>query len=159
VVTYADVVAQRVAAAHQYLRFLHEPTATSWQELYARYRDGQMSLMESMTLLDPQWLPAGLSQIEAQGPRVFPAATIVDAACEAAAIWGYPCDLPRLSRTQSDHLFPYALGGPTVAANRLGLCDVHNRVKGTDVHLFPWERSEPSFLSAQLARLSRLIVG
>jgi len=117
-----------------------------------------MPIVEAMTLLDPRWLPAGVSQLEAQGSRTFPSLAIPDAACDAAVIWGYPCDLARMSRTQSDHLFPYALGGPTIAANRLRLCQVHNRVKGTDVHLFPWESGEPAFLSRHLERLARLIL-
>lgn len=154
-----ETVARRIAAAHEYLRYLRAPESPSWADLYARYVEGVMPLVEAMTLLDPHWLPAGVSQLEAQGPRTFPGLGRSDAACDAAVIWGYPCDLARLSRTQFDHLFPYALGGPTIAANHLRLCQVHNRVKGADVHLFPWERGEPTFLPSHLARLARLILG
>ena len=42
-----------------------------------------------------------------------------------------------------DYLFPFALGGPTIARNRVPLCREHNAIKGSDVHLFPWEQGEP----------------
>lgn len=153
-----ETAARRIVAAHEYLRYLRAPASASWSDLYVRYSQGGMPLAEAMTLLDPQWLPDGILRLEAQGPRTFPDLGLSDATCGSAVIWGYPCDLVHLSRTQFDHLFPYALGGPTVAANRLRLCEVHNRVKGTDVHLFPWELGEPTFLTDQLARLARLIL-
>jgi hypothetical protein len=95
-----------------------------------------------------------VSQDEIQGPRSFEAAPLLEGApCEAERIWGYRCDLPLEYARQQDHLFPYALGGPTEARNRLTLCSWHNQVKFVDIHLFPWEEGEPLWLDPLLDRL------
>ncbi len=75
-------------------------------------------------------------------------------ACAAERIWGIPCQLPDNGEMQADHLFPYALGGPTVAPNRLVLCATHNAGKAVDVHLFPWEEGEPRWLASLLGSIA-----
>jgi hypothetical protein len=42
-----------------------------------------------------------------------------------------------------DHLFPYSLGGPTIAVNAIYLCRRHNLGKSVDIHLIPWEEGFP----------------
>ena len=96
-----------------------------------------------------------MTQEELQGGRRFQGTEMARFdPCEAERLWGYPCDLEPDGRIEFDHAFPYSLGGPTVGANRLGLCPVHNAGKAGDIHLFPWEEGEPRWLAASLGRIS-----
>ena len=73
-------------------------------------------------------------------------------------IWLSACPLENQDVVHVDHLFPYSLGGPTLAANQLFLCPVHNRAKASDIHLFPWELGEPGWLRRQVERIRSLLL-
>lgn len=51
-------------------------------------------------------------------------------------------------------MFPYSLGGQTVAENRITLCQWHNRLKGSDVHLYPWELPLGSWVEKVLLNIA-----
>lgn len=56
-------------------------------------------------------------------------------------------------------MFPFALGGPTRPDNALILCRVHNRLKGHDVHLLPWESHEFRWLGEQVSKVAARLGG
>lgn len=145
----------RIRRGAEFLAAVAEPAWGDWPSGYARYRADELSLIEAMSLAHPRWRPPEVSADEIQGPRQFEADPLLEGLpCEAARIWGYRCDLPSSHYVrQQDHLFPYAMGGPTEAANRLILCAWHNQLKFVDVHLFPWEEVEPDWLRPLLGRL------
>jgi hypothetical protein len=116
--------------------------------------DSALELVEAMTLIHPVWLPSAVDKRLIFGERSFGLTTA--SRCESHELWQYACDL-RHTSLHADHLFAYSLGGPTWAANRLTLCDVHNGIKGADVHLYPWEAGEPSWLARLLERYSQFM--
>ena len=147
---------ERIAIGHQYLRLLAEPAWPTWRDGFSRYQAGELSVPEALSLAHPLWLADRRRQATVQGERRFPREEGSHLArCKAQAIWGYPCDID--APIQFDHWFPYAFGGPTIAANRLPLCEVHHKSKGADVHLYPWRDEEPSWLSAHLRRMANWI--
>lgn len=144
----------RIQSGAEFLASVANPEWGDWPAGFARYRDGELSLVAALSLAHPRWRPPQISQEEIQGQRRFEAAPLLEGApCEAERIWGYSCALARTDPRQQDHLFPYGMGGPTEARNRLTLCALHNQAKFVDVHLFPWEEGEPEWLGPQLDRL------
>ena len=73
--------------------------------------------------------------------------------CECRAFWGYDCDGKWIhagdivdgvddvssNKIEMDHSFPYALGGVTELENLRQLCGLHNRLKASDIHIWPWD--------------------
>jgi hypothetical protein len=70
--------------------------------------------------------------------------------CRSFDFWGYHCCLPRDAELAGDHVFPYSFGGPTNIENKRFLCPLHNAMKSSDIHIFPWELGEPAWLGAVL---------
>lgn len=151
----ASLLQLRLAAGHAFLGCLATPRFPDWHSGYERYLNGELELVESLSLLHSHWWPSPDME-EIQGKRLFEAAfQRYSGSCEATIVWGYGCDLPLADGGEFDHLFPYAYGGPTIAANRIRLCRWHNGAKGSDVHLYPWEQGEPAWLAAQLERIAQ----
>ncbi len=143
-------LAARVEVGRQYFALLGASLQGNWQDLYANYlADGRLVLL-GLVLIHPVWLE-GLAegQEDIRGPRGFGPASIW-LGCQARLIWGYDCNGGPL---ETDHMFPYGLGGPTRADNGLVLCQEHNRLKGHDVHLIPWEAYGFPWLDDQVARM------
>ena len=151
----------RIEQGEEYLLALEEFQSWKWSEFLAVYRERKLALPQAMVLVHPTFYEdretnAGES---IRGPRSFSTtAGQYAAACMADQIWLSACPLESPEDVHSDHLFPYSLGGPTLAQNQLFLCPVHNRSKANDIHLFPWERGEPSWLATQVERIRSLLL-
>ena len=154
-------VKNRMERGEQYLLALERLQNRRWSEVFGEYSERRLATPEVMVLVHPTFyehLGADARQ-SIQGPRRFPHTADQRAkACMAEQIWFSACPLENAEDVHSDHVFPYSLGGPTVAANQLFLCPVHNRAKAGDIHLFPWERGEPSWLAGQVDRICRFLL-
>lgn len=75
--------------------------------------------------------------------------------CQSNIVWGYVCDLEQY-QIVNDHQFPYSLGGPTLASNKIYLCKLHNALKAADIHFFKWECEEPIWLDTIICRIGKL---
>ena len=154
-------VKNRIERGEQYLLALERLRKCRWREVFGEYSERRLAMPEAMVLVHPTFyehLGANARQ-SIQGTRRFPhTAGQNAAACMADQIWFASCPLENAEVAHSDHVFPYSLGGPTVAANQLFLCPVHNRAKAGDIHLFPWERGEPSWLAGQVDRICSFLL-
>lgn len=120
----------------------------SWDDAHDLHVAGGSQRASALALIHPAWLETeDFSEI--RGSRSFGFEAMGES-CQAPLIWGYSC--PN-SAIEVDHMFPYSLGGPTRADNGLLLCRDHNRLKGHDVHLIPWERYSFPWLADQLAAI------
>lgn len=157
-----EILRKRIEHGEEYLLALEELLDSEWNEIFAAHSEGKLRLPQSMVLLHPSFYKerereTGIAAI--RGTRRFTRdAGPGHTNCMADQIWLSSCPLEKPGALHSDHLFPYSLGGPTLAANQLFLCPVHNRSKTNDVHLFPWEKGEPSWLAEQVDRIRRLIL-
>lgn len=140
----------RQQAVLQYLKRLQECLHLTWREAAV----GSRTLVDSLVLINPNWLPddydreLALNLVPFRGARSpYP--------CQSRLIWGYECPLTD-EAVEADHLFPRSLGGPTVAANQLPLCRIHNAWKCADLLAFPWENGEPLWLDDQLTTVRQL---
>ena len=152
------ILTTRLQMSYSYLVALDNNLQRDWNELYEMHLQGDMSLVDSMTLIHPDFYKhAGYSN-RIRGNRKFPKEHgMTGIHCSANAIWGYACPLKSFESIVADHLFPYSLGGPTNSDNKLYLCRLHNELKGNDIHMYPWERGEPRWLDGLLLRISRLL--
>jgi hypothetical protein len=154
-VVAAETLADRVSFGRRYVELLAQPGWSNWLKGYERFCAGHLDTVEVFSLLHPDWR-ASWPLESLQGPRRF---ALADAGigglkpCQANVIWGYDCTRQSDDPTQVDHMFPYAFGGATVAGNRLELCRVHNSVKAHDIHLYPWEKGVPSWVTPLLKRI------
>ena len=151
----------RIERGEEYLLALEEFQNCEWSEAVAEYRKGRLALSRSMVLVHPAFYEDREAKVgqSIRGPRSFSSTAGQHAAvCMADQIWLSACPLENPEVLHSDHLFPYSLGGPTLAENQLFLCPVHNRSKASDIHLFPWERGEPNWLATQVERIRNLLL-
>ena len=135
-----EKLSERIEQGERYFLALEEYRDRAWREILAEYRCGRLSLPQSMVLVHPDFYAEREAEVgmSIRGPRSFATtAGQYAAGCMADRIWLLACALRSRSAVQADHLFPYSLGGPTLAANQLFLCRAHNGAKGSDVHLFP----------------------
>ena len=151
----------RIKLGEEYLLALEEFRRWGWSEILAEYRRGRLALPQAMVLVHPFFFDDRNTKVQRfiQGPRSFSASAgrhVAD--CMANQVWFSACPLKNPEIIHSDHSFPYSLGGPTLAENQLFLCPVHNRCKANDIHLFPWERGEPSWLARQVERIEDLLL-
>ena len=152
-------LAARVACGRQYFEDLNSALSGPW--IIASERLAELAESGSanrlLPLLHPEWLPSVESQRRAQGPRGVPLLPGLHSRCQSDLLWGYSC--PFDDGLELDHLFPYALGGPSSTdGNAIVLCCQHNRMKAHDIHLLPWEdESRWNWVSAQVERMSRLV--
>ena len=155
-----SVLESRVSMTREYFEALPRLRSLNWDEAAESWEE--MSLPQRLVLIHPDWLAdAGLSrQIESvQGERAFAADALGRVACDSCLIWGYDCTTG--DRLQRDHLWPYALGGPTKPGNFIFLCRQHNSLKGVDVHCYPWEQAENRlllWLEEQVALVRKLLL-
>lgn len=159
--TNLTTLKNRIERGEEYLLALEKFQSWKWSEILAEYRKRMLTVPEAMVLVHPDYYKDREARVgqSIRGPRSFSAIASQHAAdCMANQIWLSACPLKNPDVVHSDHLFPYSLGGPTIAANRLLLCPVHNRSKAGDIHLFPWERGEPSWLTIQVERIGKLLL-
>lgn len=152
----ADVLIRRIACAEQYFNALIEYTVYDWQELYQRYVDGEINFPKTYALLWPErYVELGINQESICGGRTFlQMHTRELEACQSNVIWGYECTNANGTKPHADHLFPYGLGGITDSRNQIYLCDRHNFAKGSDFHLYPWERGQQSWVAEIINRIN-----
>lgn len=151
----------RIERGEEYLLALEEFQSWKWSEILAKYRKRKLTLPQAMVLVHPAFYEDRDAKVRQliQGPRSFSTSAGQHVAdCMADQIWLSACPLENSEAVHSDHLFPYSLGGPTLAENQLFLCPVHNRSKANDIHLFPWEQSEPKWLALQIERIRNLLL-
>ncbi len=153
---------ERYVAAIRYLKAVEESLQLGWSEFYSL---GRTEVSDKLALIHPDHfssldLPKGISidliQRKIQGLRKFPHTS--PRICRSDLIWGYRCEFS--GDFQQDHLFPYSLGGPTLASNRVHLCRYHNMVKSSDIHCYPWESTLQyvnPWLDIQIERINREI--
>ena len=132
-----SVLSKRLDSSERYFKLLGEAFQFGWNRLFDRYSAGALDLCESLVLVHPVWLEESGAVTPGRTLRGFPHRVPAYERCASEVLWGYAC--PFESPLESDHLFPWALGGPTTPANVLYLCRDHNRAKGHDIHLVPWE--------------------
>ena len=151
---------ERIERGEEYLLALERFRDWEWRELREAYLAGRFSVPQAMTLIHPDFYRERERRTHwtIRGPRRFSSNAGQHATCMSGHIWLKRCSLGRPEIMQSDHLFPYSLGGPTIAANQLFLCPVHNRAKASDIHLFPWEEGAPSWLPDQIGKIGDLIL-
>ena len=135
----------RYLSAACYLRAVEKSLTIGWIKFHSK---SALDMYDKLALINPLHLkeialPSYLSidrvQAQLQGPRVFGDSRFLTK-CRADLLWGYECELS--APLQKDHLFPYSLGGPTLPANQISLCEYHNQVKGSDIHCYPWEDAQ-----------------
>lgn len=126
----------RIDNAKTYLSELRDTLRCDWLESFEK----ATTVHRKLALLHPGHLVhMGLSTStinSISGKRNFPPRR-VERKCNSMLIWGYECDSKE--DLQQDHLFPYSLGGATDSRNRIFLCRLHNQIKGSDIHFYPWE--------------------
>lgn len=142
--------AARVERARGYFERLRAALDGTWDEAHARALDSDDPVLDSLVLIHPAWLDGlhqGLPDVRGRRDFTFSAEGEV---CQAPLIWGYSCDGTVM---EIDHMFPYGLGGPNRPDNGLILCREHNRVKGHDVHLLPWDSYGFLWLEEQVTKV------
>jgi hypothetical protein len=142
----------RTAQCRDYLAALEAIRFGNWQVLFDARMRQDLGLAATLALVHPDVYSHRDGAEMVRGARIF-AREAPRQKCGAVLCWGYECDRPA---DCADHLFPYSLGGPTVSANKLYLCWLHNQMKSNDAHCYPWERGEPSWLQSTLARIVNL---
>ena len=152
-----SVFLSRIESARQYVSALHKSYTLEWLDQYSQYQQGRLSTEGTMALLHPNHYQGHFAkQEDPRGKRIFSGSEF-NAACQAELVWNCPCPLPNDEPKVSDHIFPWSLGGPTVAENRVMLCRWHNEVKAGDVHLFPWEEGLPGWVDGLINRIGARI--
>lgn len=79
--------------------------------------------------------------------------------CQIERLIGISCPfnaMPRQRGTcQADHHWPFSEGGPDSLANRILLCDYHNKIKTSGIYFFNW-KVYPEWLDQRLEQLYNL---
>lgn len=146
----------RIAAGARYLHLMNSADLRdgSWEGLYERHKGGELTIEESMVLINPRFYEDSSLAHTVRGPRRFVSeAGLAGVSCQSKLIWGYACSLH--GQLAADHLWPFSLGGPTIATNKLYLCGRHNSIKTGDIHLYPWEQGMPMWLEFTLSIIAR----
>jgi len=152
---------QRIEYTEIYLHALERSLQTNWFSQYGKYVNGDIKLPDAFALIHP-WHYEDITTTGQECPirgsqRFMKEQAISSIKCKASLIWGYECPLSHnlVGNVQADHLFPYSLGGPTVASNKIYLCTIHNQMKANDLHVYPWERGKPDWLSDCLKNIAK----
>lgn len=149
-----EILQERIILAREYLRASVKFRDRDWLSQYDIYLRGGFSLAETMTLIHPEYY----NHTSIKRRRSFSVEVGMSGIhCHSELIWGYKCDLLLNESLHADHLFPYAWGGPTDADNKIYLCRIHNQLKGSDIHLFPWEHGKPVWLDRVLRRINATV--
>jgi len=146
----------RASLGRKYLESLDQCRSQDWFGIRSQWES--LQIWERLVLIHPDWLrDAGLTPIEIEevlGPRAFTVGR-PGGPCASLRIWGYEC--AGRSKIEADHLWPYALGGPTAPGNAIALCRDHNYLKGVDIHAYPWEEDPAAcslWLENQVAKVA-----
>ena len=156
----SEIILYRISEAERYLEQLESNgrIATDWL-LYRADAEARRDLVSALTLIYSHNWPVPALRQNVQGPRAFRTPIIhATRMCSASEYWGVPCKSDTRSEgAVADHAWPYSLGGPTVPGNIAWLCPRHNRIKGMDIHFYPWELGWPDWLPPHLDLLAALV--
>lgn len=149
----------RLRASERYFVMLHRAISNGvWDTCRVEWGGVSATLPAKLVLLHPLWLEFGGETTARRARRSFGMRVPPSAHCESEQLWGYGCPFGSRAEIEVDHLFPWALGGPTIAENALFLCRHHNRAKGHDVHLIPWEQpGHFGWVDAELEQVAQLV--
>lgn len=148
------VIQKRIMAAEGYLQCLDSSLESDWLPQYDSFLARNRPLNLGLALIHAGHYEEYADRFEIQGRRAFDIEVAqATARCNAALIWGVNCSNSIDGTLCGDHLFPYALGGPTLASNKMLLCSRHNRMKSVDIHMYPWELGEPKWLMGLLQQI------
>ena len=146
-----------------YLRCYEESLGVSWLRAYEKkwtpsWLPVTSTWIARMALIHPSHYEKPLqgAKCSVRGNRTFGKSRgDRRGQCCAEALWGYSCALTvgELAELHYDHVYPWSFGGPDLPSNIQLLCKMHNELKGSDLHVFPWERGEPSWVSLMLAKI------
>jgi hypothetical protein len=151
-----SILQGRIDTACAYVNAVENSLQSNWLQRYELYRQGRLSLPDAIALVHPYHYEHLDSGLTVRGPRTFASEVGIEGIkCKADILWGYECSRVLEVNIAADHLFPYSLGGPTLGSNKLYLCALHNQMKSSDIHLYPWEKGEPVWLSDRLATIWR----
>ena len=147
----AELIGRRFRSTLEYLLHLERLDGViAWRASYERFQAGVAPIEEALALAHPRHLVDVDDAAFIRGRRQFNERTSAEwCRCQSVLVWGYDCPISATT-FQADHLFPFEAGGPTTVDNRIWLCPAHNRVKSSDVHLFPWEEPVPGWLAPKL---------
>ena len=127
--------------AFRYFDFQYKFESENWLDNLARIDESSIyGLPESLTLLDPTWfrsLDIDSRLKDPRGESTFKSAN-ENAKCNSELFWDYNCPFVD-SKVHVDHIFPFSRGGATHHLNATYLCEKHNFMKFTDIHILPWE--------------------
>lgn len=137
-----SLVERRISYASRYLQFDAATRDSTWLESVNSFNSsGDFKLPELMVLIHPRFMKAlGLNAKLLLGGDFAPNATDGQK-CRSEEVWGYECPFIS-SKIHIDHSFPRSRGGATHPMNAMYLCDNHNLMKSSDVHMYPWEKLE-----------------
>jgi hypothetical protein len=145
----------RIQSAETYFRYLAAVRYGNWASVYKRYVGGELSLPESAVLVHPMWRDQIARDTPNRRQRSYAVPPPAYSTCAASTVWGYTC--PMGGALQTDHRFPWALGGPTSPDNAVYLCSDHNLMKGHDVHLIEWTPENFEWLHDEIEEVHCLI--
>jgi len=149
------IITDRIRGGEEYLGALSQLRTHGWDWLLHEFLANRLAVPQAFVLLHPEAYDDDL--VSLCGQRAFSRHIRQASTCEAEQYWGIPCrfEFDTLRDLCVDHIFPYSLGGPTIAQNALVLCRLHNSMKGNDVHLYPWERGFPNWFQSQIERIRK----
>jgi hypothetical protein len=153
---------KRLQEARDFLRILHQTFEMEWRELFP-LASSHENWFFRMAAIHPKHYQDYIQITGENCPirgqrRMTVDGGVIGEGCRCDVLWGYCCDFGR-SALHADHLFPYSFGGPSNGQNKVFLCEFHNRAKGSDIHLFPWENGEPGWLLPLLKRIDSNLRG
>jgi hypothetical protein len=153
-----DFIPKRLKQAREYFLILEKSLRIDWHEFYSSAIE-HTNWVYRLAAIHPRhyrdYVEHNVRDCIIRGPRGM----VIDGGareqgCQCRLIWGYDCVLTQQG-LEADHLFPYSFGGPSIGQNKVFLCTLHNQAKGSDMHLFPWEQGEPTWLPEHLERIRR----
>ena len=135
----------RYQTTARYLKQIEDALDEGWRRTHDLYLAKNDDSFLGLALIHPdhlKTLDGDQQQIrtQIQGSRSFKEG-LKTGKCQSELLWGYECPLKN-AELQTDHLFPFSLGGPTTGNNSMTLCKYHNMVKSNDIHCYPWEESQ-----------------
>jgi hypothetical protein len=149
-------ILSRIDSAQVYFRYLARVQFLEWGDIYSDYLAGGLILPEAAVLIPPRWRSHLEGETRSRRQRAFTTPPPAYASCAAHSVWGYACPMVNCA-LQTDHRFPWALGGPTRPENAVYLCHEHNLMKGHDVHLIEWTPNEFSWLRDEIEEVRYLL--
>jgi len=137
-----SLIEKRLEYAHRYLKFDALTRDLGWHDSVQEFNlNPEFKLPEFLVLIHPRFMENLALDKKIVLGGDFPQNTTKGQKCRSKDVWGYECPY-RNALIHVDHSFPRSRGGATHPLNAMYLCDHHNLMKSSDVHLYPWENLE-----------------